>query len=199
MILSRILEKAIRRSSALDTESLCIIAGQKCFSLRADIHVLDHDGGLVDAACIAVMAALQHFRRPDVSIEGENVTVYSAREREPVPLAMLHHPYCVTFSFYHGGNIVLIDSSLAEEQIRESTAIVSMNRYGEVCSIAKYGGSPVDALLLLNCTNVALAKVQALHKFVQERLDQDAKERNAGGLIAELSAENTRPIERPFG
>lgn len=198
-MLSRILEKAIRRSSALDTESLCIVAGQKVFSLRADIHVLDHDGGLIDAACIAVMAALQHFRRPDVSIEGGKVTVYTAQEREPVPLAMLHHPYCVTFSFYHGGNIVLIDATLPEEQVRESAVVVSMNRYGEICSIAKYGGAAVDALLLLNCTNAALTKVQALHKFVQDKLNDDAKQRDAGGLMAELSAENTRPVERPFG
>lgn len=192
MILSRILEKAIRRSSALDTESLCIIAGQKCFSVRADIHVLDHDGGLVDAACIALVAALQHFRRPDVTVEGEDVTVYSLREREPVPLAMLHHPLCVTFSYYHGGEIVLVDATLAEEQVRESEVIVTMNRHGEVCQIAKYGGSPVDALSLLSCSSVAFSKVQELWKFLQKKLEEDAEKRDAGGLMAELSAENAR-------
>ena len=192
MILSRILEKAIRRSSALDTESLCIIAGQKCFSLRADIHVLDHDGGLVDAACIALVAALQHFRRPDVTVEGENVTVYGLREREPVPLAMLHHPFCITFSYYHSGEVLLLDATLAEEQVRESQAIITMNRHGEVCQIAKYGGSPVDAVSLLNCTSMALVQVQALWKLIQDKLAEDARKRDAGGLMAELSAENAR-------
>ncbi|KAF2100429.1 hypothetical protein NA57DRAFT_54518 [Rhizodiscina lignyota] len=192
VILSRILEKAIRRSSALDTESLCIIAGQKCFAVRADIHVLDHDGGLVDAACIALIAALQHFRRPDVTVEGENVTVYSLREREPVPLAMLHHPLCVTFSYFHSGEVVLVDATLAEEQVRESEVIVTMNRHGEICQIAKYGGSPIDAVSLLTCTSSALGKVQALWKYIQEKLDEDAKKRDAGGLMAELSAENAR-------
>ncbi|RQM06054.1 hypothetical protein DH86_00002378, partial [Scytalidium sp. 3C] len=72
LLLSRLLEKTIRRSSAIDTESLCLLAGQKVWSVRADVHVLSHDGNLIDASCIAVIAALQHFRKPDTSIEGEN-------------------------------------------------------------------------------------------------------------------------------
>jgi exosome complex component RRP45 len=192
VILSRILEKAVRRSNAIDTESLCIIAGQKCWSVRADVHVIDFDGGLVDASCIAVVAALQHFRRPDVGVEGGKVTVYAPAERVPVPLSIMHHPLCVTFSFYHGGEVVVIDATLKEEQLREGEMIVTMNRYGEVCQIAKLGGVPMDALALLKCTNVALVKVQELTKVIFQRLEKDSKKRNLGGLIAQLSAENER-------
>lgn len=192
VILSRILEKAIRRSNAIDTESLCIIAGQKCWSVRADVHVADFDGGLIDASCIAVIAALQHFRRPDVSVEGGKVNVYTPAERVPVPLSIMHHPLCVTFSFYHGGEVVLIDATLREEQVREGEMIVTMNRYGEVCQIAKLGGVPVDPMALVKCTKVALAKVQDLTRMISQRLDEDAKKKNLGGLIAELSAENER-------
>ncbi|TID14731.1 exosome complex component rrp45 [Venturia nashicola] len=193
IILSRILEKAIRRSSALDTESLCIIAGQKCFSLRADVHVLDHDGNLIDASCIALVAALQHFRRPDVQVEGEKVTIFTSREREPVPLSMLHHPLCVTFSYFDGGNIRIMDATAAEEQVREGEVIITMNRNGEICQIAKYGGVPVDALALVNWTGTALTKVKEMTKFIQLKLEEDAKRRDLGGLIAELRSENERP------
>lgn len=192
VLLSRLLEKSIRRSGALDTESLCIIAGSKCFAVRADIHVLDHDGGLIDACCIALVAALQHFRRPEVQVEGQDVTVFGIREREPVKLAMQHHPFCVTFSYYEDGSVVLIDADLAEENVREGEIVVSMNRHGEVCQIAKYGGPPVDPLTILNCTNIALEKVKVLHQFVQGKLDQDEKKRDKGGLMAELSSQNMR-------
>lgn len=191
VILSRILEKAIRRSNALDTESLCIIAGLKCFALRADVHIIDHDGGLIDASCIAVMAALQHFRRPDVVVEGEKATILSVREREPIPLSILHQPLCVTFSYFEG-EVFLVDANLAEEQVRLGEVILTMNRHGEVCQIAKYGGAPVNPLALLNCTNVALQKVKEMGTYIQKRLEEDAKRRDAGGLIAELSAENPR-------
>ncbi|KAJ4294181.1 3'-5'-exoribonuclease [Kalmusia sp. IMI 367209] len=199
VILSRILEKAIRRSNALDTESLCIIAGLKCFALRADVHIIDHDGGLIDASCIAVMAALQHFRRPDVIVEGEKATILSARERDPIPLSILHQPLCVTFSYFEEGEIFLVDANLAEEQVRDGEVIITMNRHGEVCQIAKYGGATVEPYALFNCTNVALQKVKEMSKLIQTRLEEDVKRRNAGGLMAELSAENDRPFDRPVG
>lgn len=138
------------------------------------------------------MAALQHFRRPDVQVEGEKATVLSVREREPIPLSILHQPLCVTFSYYEEGEIFLVDANLAEEQVRDAEVIVTMNRHGEVCQIAKYGGVTVDPVALLNCTSVALQKVKELSKFIQQKLDEDAKRRDAGGLMAELSAENDR-------
>ncbi|EHY60101.1 3'-5'-exoribonuclease [Exophiala dermatitidis] len=191
VILSRILEKAIRRSNALDTESLCIIAGAKCWSVRADVHVLDSDGGLIDASCIAIVAALRHFRRPDVSVDGENVTIYTMAERVPVPLSLMHNPVCITFSFYHGGETVLLDATRSEEQVREAEVILTVNDF-ELCQIAKLGGSPIDALVLLKCTNTALAKGKEINGFVAKKLAEDATRRDVGGLIAELRAENER-------
>lgn len=39
--------------------------------------MLNHDGNLMDAASIAAITALCHFRRPDVGIVGEEITVVS--------------------------------------------------------------------------------------------------------------------------
>ena len=156
------------------------------------MHVLDYDGGLVDASCVAVIAALQHFRRPDVSVEGEDVTVYTLAERVPVPLAMLHHPLCVTLSIFEGGEIVLVDATLQEQQISEGEMVITANKHGELCQIAKLGGVPTDALVLLGCVEQAVGKVSELSKIMSAALEQDAKKRNAGGMMAELSAENER-------
>ncbi|KAI9768136.1 MAG: hypothetical protein M1835_006947 [Candelina submexicana] len=191
-LLSRLLEKAIRRSNALSTESLCITAGSHVWSLRADVHVLSHDGGLVDASCIAVLAALQHFRLPDVSVSGGKVKIYTLAERVPVKLAMMHIPICVTFSFFEDGEIVLVDATLVEEGVREGELVVTINKHGEVCQVAKMGGKVVDAITLLSCTNIALAKAKEITAFVDRRLEEDAKLKDIGGLIAELSAENER-------
>jgi len=194
VLLSRLLEKTLRRSSAVNTESLCLIAGQKVWSIRADVHLLSADGNLIDASCIAVIAALQHFRRPDTSIEGDTVKVHTLNEREPVPLSLLHFPYCITFSFYNVGGveIVLLDTVLQEEQLREGCITISVNCHGEICQIAKLGGLPVEAVLLLQCTSVALVKAKELSAFVTKRLEEDAKKRDKGGLLAELSSENAR-------
>ncbi len=202
ILLSRLLEKTIRRSGAIDTESLCLLASISVWSIRCDVHVLSHDGGLVDAACVGVIAALQHFRKPDTSIEGGRVTVYTLEERDPVPLSLLHFPLCVTFSFYGAETLgkeaegqeekVLIDANLIEEQLREGSMTVGMNRHGEVCQIAKLGGVPIDAVALLQCVSIAAVKVKEFSKFITSRLELDAKKRDKGGLMAELSAENDR-------
>lgn len=90
---------------------------------------------------------------------------------------------------------MLIDADLAEENVREGEIVVSLNRHGEICQVAKYGGLPVDPLTMLNCTTVAHEKVKVLHQFVQSRLDQDEKKRDKGGLMAELlSSENAREL-----
>ena len=206
LLLSRLLEKTIRRSGALDTESLCIIAGAKCFHLRADLHVLDHDGNLADASCLALVAALLHFRRPDVEVKGEDVTIFDVRERDPVRLTMQHLPFCITFSYYNvystansEPGIFLQDTTLLEEHCRNGELVISVNRFGEICQIAKHGGTPMDGLSMLTCTNMALEKVKEFDKLIKERLAKDEKKRDAGGLMAELSAENERPMEPPPG
>lgn len=59
----------------LDLESLCILAKKLVWSVRVDVHFLDYDGGGVDAACVAVVAALWAFRREDVEVRGEDIQV----------------------------------------------------------------------------------------------------------------------------
>lgn len=193
VILSRILEKAIRRSRAIDTESLCIVAGQKCWSVRADIHVVDFDGGLVDACCIATMAALYHFRRPDVSVDGDQVTIHTMAERVPVPLSILHSPICVTFSIYADGAVVLLDATEKEEQVRETEVVVTANDF-EVCQVAKHGGQPIDPATLMRCFQMAVVKAREVNKLVRARLAEDLATRDVRGL----SAENDRG-EPPVG
>ena len=104
ILLGRLIEKSVRRSNALDLESLCIIAGQKCWAVRADVRFLNYDGNLVDAASIAVITALLHFRKPDVELvgsgEGTELIIYDEKQREMVPLSILHIPICVTFQFF---------------------------------------------------------------------------------------------------
>ena len=159
--------------------------------MRADVHVLDADGGLIDASCIAILAALRHFRRPDVSVNGEDVTIYTMAERVPVPLSIMHTPICMTFSFYHGGEVVILDADHKEEQVSEASMVLTANDF-ELCQIAKLGGVSIDPLTLLRCTDIAAIKAKEVNGFIAQRLSEDAIKRDVGGLLAEMSAENER-------
>ncbi|KAL8973670.1 MAG: hypothetical protein Q9197_002097 [Variospora fuerteventurae] len=191
-LLSRLLEVALCRSSALSTESLCLLAGQQVWSLTATCHVLSHCGNLLDACNLAVLAALQHYRIPEVTVKGEEVIVHSVEERNPVPLAMLHHPLCVTIALFEGGEKAIVDATVREQQCCEGEVVVTANKYGEVVQIAKLGGVAADALVLLNCVDLAVAKVKELDAVISKALEKDARARDVGGLVAELRAENER-------
>lgn len=68
-----------------------------------DTRVLDHEGNVLDCACIAAVSALCHFRRPDVTLSGEDVTIHSKSEKNPIPLAIHHIPVCVSFVLFKDG------------------------------------------------------------------------------------------------
>ena len=76
---TRLLERCLKESKAIDTESLCIVSEEKVWGIRLDIRVINHEGNVADCASIAGLAALSNFRRPDVSIDGDIVTVSSLK------------------------------------------------------------------------------------------------------------------------
>ena len=168
------------------------MAGSKVWSLACTIHILDHDGDLLSAACIAAIAALSHFRIPDTSIQGGELRVYSTQERNPIPLALLHWPFCVSFAIFEGGEKVIVDATLQEEQCSEGEVVVTANKSGEICAISKQGGVPTEALVLLGCVDTALEKARVLDEIVRKALDLDATQRDVGGWMAQLRAENAR-------
>ena len=110
----------------------------------------------------------------------------------PVPLALLHHPFCVTLSYFEGVDDAVVDATLAEGQVAVGEMAVTANAQGEVCQIAKQGGAPTEALVLLRGIDLAVAKVMELGKAVKAALERDERERDVGGLIRELRAENER-------
>ena len=87
---------------------------------------------------------------------------------------------------------MIVDAALQEEQCSEGEVVVTVNKGGEICAISKPGGVPTDALVLLGCLDTAVEKVRVLDEIVRKALDLDATQRDVGGLMAELRADNAR-------
>lgn len=202
LLITRAVEKAVRRSGALDLESLCIIAGSKCWSIRADVHFLDYDGGFIDASCIAVMTGLQHFKKNDVTVSGEQVIVHDINERAPVELSILHVPICVSFAFFNpngveenikgdANEIYVVDANLQEELLKDGVLTVTINKNRDVCQISKAGGLPMDALTLMECSHRAYAIAEKLTNDIKDLLEKDDNKRK-GSKWKMLSATNAR-------
>ncbi|KAL2832827.1 ribosomal protein S5 domain 2-type protein [Aspergillus cavernicola] len=189
---TNVLDRVIRHSNALDTESLCILKGVSCWTIRADVHITDYDGNLIDASCIGVMAGLQHFRRPDAVVKDGQVIVYGLDERVPVPLNITHKPLSVSFHTFDEGKLVVLDATRKEEQASEADVVIGMNNAGDVCYLSKFSGSPVDAMVFVTKTTVALDKVKEINGIIDKALQADLAKRAKGGLAEESRAANDR-------
>ncbi|KAJ5473733.1 Exoribonucleasephosphorolytic domain 1 [Penicillium sp. IBT 31633x] len=189
------LDRIIRHSNALDTESLCILKGVSCWSIRADVHVIDYDGNITDAACIAIMAGLQHFRRPDAVVRDGRVIVYSVEQRVPVPLNITHKPLSVTFHTFNDSKHVIVDATLKEEQAAEADLVIGINSAGDVCYLSKFGGEPTDAMIIVTKTNMAWEKVKEINAAIDKVLQADLAKRAKIGMADESRAENDRLVQ----
>ncbi|ODM20637.1 hypothetical protein SI65_03690 [Aspergillus cristatus] len=189
---TNVVDRVVRHSNALDTESLCILKGISCWSIRADVHVVDYDGNLIDAACIGVMAGLQHFRRPDAVVKDGQVVVYGIDERLPVALNITHKPLAITFHTFDEGKRVILDATRKEEQASEADVVIGMNSAGDVCYVSKFSGAPVDAMVFVTKSKVALEKVKEINGIIDKALQADLAKRTDTGMVEQSRAENDR-------
>lgn len=199
---SRVIERSLRGSRAIDTEALCLVAGEKVWSLRVVLHVLDADGNVLDCAHIAAITSLLHFKRPEVTIDGEDVIIHSLSEREPVPLSVHHIPLCVTFAFFERDRLirfdkqqekadrrlamedelVCVDPCLREELMVDGTMTIAVNGHGELCAIQKGGGLALKTSQILKCSKIAAVKAQELTTIIKTALTTDEEQRKARKL-----------------
>lgn len=189
VLVSRLIEKAVRRSNALDLESLCIVAGEKVWSIRATINFISDDGGLIDASCLGVMTALQHFRKPDVSIRGTEVIFHSTTTHQPTPLSILHIPLCLTYSFFNPqgdaenikgsatNEIAILDADKAEELLRDGSLVLTMNMNRELIQISKNGGLPIDGTILLQLARDGLTSIESFTTLMKDALTKNHETR----------------------
>lgn len=204
ILISRMIEKSVRRSNALDLENLCLVAGSKCWSVRADLHFLNYDGNFIDASCIAVMTALLHFKKPDVEVSGDDIVVFDTKQRDPVPLSILHIPLCVTFNFYNpngdeenikgesNGELIVVDTNLIEERLSLGSMTITLNKNQEVCQLLKSGGLNIDASLIMNCCTYAAKIVSQLTDQIHRVLKEDEHKRINPTEQKELQTVNSR-------
>ncbi|MFQ6659019.1 hypothetical protein Gotur_028070 [Gossypium turneri] len=172
--LGRIVDRGLRESRAVDTESLCILAGKFVWAIRIDLHILDNGGNLVDAANIAALAALLTFRRPECSLGGEDgqeVIVHPPEIREPLPLMVHHLPIAISFGFFSNESILVIDPTHNEEAVMGGRMTTTVNANGDICAIQKSGGEGVPRRVIMQCLQLATSKAASITKQIKDAVE----------------------------
>ena len=125
--IARVVDRGIREGGAVDMEKLCIKPEEEVWIMFVDIHAIDYDGNLFDAANIAAMAAMKSAVVPNKR----------AGKGEDFPLPVQHVPISVT-AVKVGGHI-LVDPTYDEETVAEARLTVATNEEGHLCAMQKGG------------------------------------------------------------
>ncbi|KAJ8986092.1 hypothetical protein NQ317_003387 [Molorchus minor] len=192
--LNRLLEKCLKDSKAVDLESLCIKMNEKVWALRLDINVLNHEGNILDCASIAALAALAHFRRPDVTSDGEEFIIHSYKQRDPIPLVIQHYPVCITYSIFNGGEFILADPMLLEENVADAFFIDWIE-----CIQGTLWFTPWRVDVILNTTNKAASRAETVVQLIKEAIEQDNERRLEKVELGFHKAVEAKPVENSIG
>ena len=154
--LARVVDRGIRESNVIELEKLCLEPGEKIWVVFIDIHIIDYDGNLFDAASLAALAALYDARMPVDRLEEEDRKAYikklddfgikpveetvknKAGDEEKVMsyyIPMREPPMsCTSVKF---NDVVVVDPSLDEEEIAEARLTVSTDSNGSIRAMQK--------------------------------------------------------------
>jgi len=156
--LARVVDRGIRESKAIDVEKLCIEPGKKVFVVFVDVHVLNHDGNLIDASALAAVASLLNAKMPNYEIEDGEVKIKSGY----VPLPIRKHPITVTFAKIT--DKLIVDPWLEEEQVMDARISMAVDDDGNICAIQKGGSGYFTADQVFEAAKIAKEKAKELRK-----------------------------------
>jgi exosome complex component RRP42 len=156
--MARVVDRGIRESGAIDIKKLCISVGESVWIIYIDIHVLNDDGNVIDASCLAAIAALMTTIVPN---EQHGIGA-------DVPLAMKEMPVGVTLAKI--GSKLMVDPSRDEEAVCETKLTVVSSSDGSVAGMQKMGSVPFTEAEVLEAIDIACEKAAELRKLYLEEL-----------------------------
>lgn len=122
---ARVIDRGIREGHAVDMTKLCVEPGKKVWIMFVDVHVIDYDGNLFDAANIGANAAFKTAIVP----------AKRAGLGEDYPLPVLHQPISLTVVKIDGK--LLVDPTHDEERVADARLTVATTETGSLCAMQK--------------------------------------------------------------
>ena len=161
--LARVVDRGVRESKMVDVSKLCITPGELVYSVMVDIHVLDYDGNLFDAANIAVVNALWNAKMPKVE-DGKIVKNDVSDKEYSGFVPVKEKPMSCTFVKLGSKN--LIDPIIDEEKVSDCRMTMTITEKDCMCAAQKsnfgfYSKADLDEML-----DMAILKSKENRKFI---------------------------------
>ena len=125
--ISRVIDRGIRNSGAVDLGELCITPGEEAWTLFVDLLVLDFDGNLFDASHLGILKVLKETKFP----ASDNGT------GDEFPVLVKGLP--VSTTFVKMGDSIFLDPTALEERVADARISMVCDEAGNIRSIQKGG------------------------------------------------------------
>lgn len=158
--LARIVDRGIRESKTVEMNKLVITPGEKVWSVFIDIHIIDNQGNLLDAAALAAVTALMNTKMPKVDANGKIV-----RGEHEGKLPVVHKPVTVTVCKI--GDKLFLDPSLEEESTIGTKLSIAVREDDSICALQKQGSEGIEFDVIEKMVDIAIEKSKELRKLVK--------------------------------
>ncbi|KZT37493.1 hypothetical protein SISSUDRAFT_1071149 [Sistotremastrum suecicum HHB10207 ss-3] len=170
-ILSDRLNDILITSKALDPTSLCIRPGKAVWTIYLDAICINYDGNVLDAALLAMVAALRITRLPAASYNEETNKTTCTRQNS-VPLQLRNTPYICSFGLFDLTHL-LSDPTSFEEPLLDTTISIVLDQTGQVISVLQEGLAAVASensnQILRRCIEFAKQRLIILTPKIEQR------------------------------
>lgn len=159
--LARVVDRGIREAEAVDFEELCIKEGEKVYTLFIDIHVLNDDGSLIDAASMGAMTALKTGYLPEYD---EEEGLQRDQKKSDIPLEK--DPSTVTGHKINGK--ILWDTTNKEQKATDARLTVTLDTNGNVVAMQKGDTQGFSQSEVMKIVDTAEQKTSKLREKVNQ-------------------------------
>lgn len=156
--LARVVDRGIRESNCIELEKLCLTEGEKVWGVYVDIHIINHDGNLIDASSLASIAALLNARIPKYEDNKIIRTEFTGK------LPVVHKPLIVTIGKIM--NKYIIDPIKDEEDIFDSWLSVGVRDDNIISAMQKGGKRSLAQKDIDDMISLAIKKSKELRKHL---------------------------------
>lgn len=170
--MARIVDRTIRESKFIDFKKLCIKEGEKVWSVLLDIFAMNADGNLLDAACIAAVAALRDARIPVYDEKAERVKFGELTDKK-IPLNK-DSPFLLTF--HKIGNKIILDPIVEEEEASDTRISLGILD-GKINALQKGDSDSFELKELFEIFEQAEKKAKEMNKKVEDLIEKAIKTR----------------------
>jgi len=159
--LSRVVDRGIRESKAIDFKKLCIKKGEKIWLVFIDIYPINDAGNLYDAAALAAMAALKDAKMLEYD-EKKDMVLYEKKTDKPLPIKKTP----VSCTAYKTGNTYIIDPNDKEEESMDARLTVVTDG-DKIHAMQKGGKKPLNTEDIDKMIDLSIKKSKELLKHLK--------------------------------